>query len=225
LAAVKIVEAAKGLVGLPESEFKQKIHRVDLQTVKELGDKIIGIVDFNDSALKKGGRIIVHAGVSDQLDQFKRREAGLPGMLTQFAKQVSQDLPDAFAWTLSVLYLPQVGYMFQVPTKPGMDDPLANFGIEGWEYIFEDDDHTFFKTEQCREMDENLGDIHTVIVDREVEISAPAACTHSADRIEHTKLTGDGSFQFTCYRVRLFRGNMLFGTRARPSPSWTACSR
>lgn len=69
------------------------------------------------------------------------------------------------------MYLPQIGYLFRVPTKEGMQDPLSYYGIEGWTFVFTDQEHTYFKTDQCRQIDSNVGDIQTFITDREVEIS------------------------------------------------------
>ncbi len=96
---------------------------------------------------------------------------------TELAIEVADVLPAEFAETVQVIYLPQVGYLFKIPTKPGMDDPLEHFGVEGWDWVFTDDEHTYFKTEQCKEIDDNVGDLHSIIIDREVEISKPNRAT------------------------------------------------
>lgn len=66
---------------MPNSDLKGRIHAIDHEAIKELGDNIVAVIDFNDSALQKGGRVIVHTGVSDELDEYKRRKAGLTDML------------------------------------------------------------------------------------------------------------------------------------------------
>jgi hypothetical protein len=93
LAAVKIVEATKNLVGLGQSELRDKINKIDIESIKEVGDNSIGVVDFAESAARKGGRVVVRAGVSEQLDESKRREAGLGPML------VSQSTP--LSWLMT----------------------------------------------------------------------------------------------------------------------------
>ncbi len=81
MAAVRILETAKGLVGFGECELRDKLFRVDTNEIKELGDNINGVVDFAESGIVKGGRIVVQMGVSDQLDGCKRRHAALEPML------------------------------------------------------------------------------------------------------------------------------------------------
>jgi DNA mismatch repair protein MSH5 len=91
----------------------------------------------------------------------------------KLAEAVTEQIPSTFAETLKIMYIPQVGYLFQVPTKPGMEDTAKNWGMDGWVWSFEDDQCTYFKTDQCRDLDGNIGDLTTIIIDREVEIGRP----------------------------------------------------
>lgn len=100
-------------------------------------------------------------------------------MQDELAKAVSAQLPSGFTDELEVIYLPQVGYLFRVDSRKGMDDPLRYYGLEGWDLTFKDESGHYFKTEQCRDIDSNVGDLQSFITDREVEISEHPCCRQS----------------------------------------------
>ncbi|CAG8587142.1 7126_t:CDS:10, partial [Dentiscutata heterogama] len=124
-------------------------------------------IDFDESV--KEGRIVVKPHVDEELDHMKRTYDGLDDFLFEVAREISSSIPTEFASTLNVIYFPQLGYLVTVPLKPEWRDE-EDFKIDGLYYQFSTATTVYYKNDRMRELDEYLGDIHGLIVDREIEI-------------------------------------------------------
>ncbi|CAG8717154.1 11818_t:CDS:10, partial [Dentiscutata erythropus] len=124
-------------------------------------------IDFDESV--KEGRIVVKLHVDEELDHMKRTYDGLDDFLFEVAREISSSIPTEFASTLNVIYFPQLGYLVTVPLKPEWRDE-EDFKIDGLYYQFSTATTVYYKNDRMRELDEYLGDIHGLIVDREIEI-------------------------------------------------------
>ncbi|CAG8786426.1 15533_t:CDS:10, partial [Racocetra persica] len=87
----------------------------------------------------------------------------------EVAREISTSIPTESASTLNVIYFPQLGYLVTVPLKPEWKDE-EDFKIDGLYYQFSTATTVYYKNDKMKELDEYLGDIHGLIVDREIEI-------------------------------------------------------
>lgn len=126
--------------------------------------------------------MMIHYGISDQLDTLKHHYFGLPDLLTQAVAQEMQRIPRAFTGLLgpatawSITYLPQVGFMVRVQGGPLPESvseflPDYEFGFEGPAGEGEEGEESwYYKCEVTEELNQQYGDILHRIKDLEVSI-------------------------------------------------------
>ncbi|KAF9533174.1 DNA mismatch repair protein MutS [Crepidotus variabilis] len=147
---------------------RQLIEVLDVAAFKEIGIKINDIIDWEESSTND--RVCVRPNVDEDLDNRKHVYHGIDSVLSNVAEQVSQTVPSSYATSLNVVYFPQLGYLICVPmtdewrTEPGIQP------LEGWTFQFSSDEHVYFKSAEMHDMDHHIGDLHSTIVDRELEI-------------------------------------------------------
>lgn len=61
-----------------------------------------------------------------------------------------------------MIYFPQLGYLIATP-----NDMLHP---SDWELQFQTDSNSYYKNDKMRDLDQELGDIHGMIVDREIDV-------------------------------------------------------
>ena len=85
------------------------------------------------------------------------------------AVQVCPDLPRQWHPKLNVVYFPQLGYLISLPLQ---DPSIVNQDYEsaGLEFQFSTESTAFFKNSKMHDLDESLGDLHSIICDQEIEI-------------------------------------------------------
>ncbi|KAJ2963596.1 hypothetical protein NQZ79_g1389 [Umbelopsis isabellina] len=82
------------------------------------------------------------------------------------AKNIKSTVPQFVAMELDVVYFPQIGYLITIPSRI----KRSALREEEFQFQFTANDTNYFKNRPTRELDEKLGDIHGLIVDREIEI-------------------------------------------------------
>jgi len=120
---------------------------------------------------------------------MKRVFNGLPDLLNQVARKLSEKVPSDLQGSLNVVYFPQIGFLVTVPIAPTTGAAVFNGSFEDpWECMFSTElvqirlfsiermltatrDQVYFKNSQVREMDNHFGDLYGMISDREIEIS------------------------------------------------------
>ncbi|KAI8852164.1 muts domain V-domain-containing protein [Chytridium lagenaria] len=107
---------------------------------------------------------------------------GMDDLLSLAAREVVHTVPPKYARTLNVIYFPQLGYLITLPFDDNMEEE-SDFEIPGLFYQFCTESSVFFKSEEMYEMDRTIGDIHSMIVDKEMEI---------VQRLKDTVLTFSG---------------------------------
>ncbi|KAI8819391.1 muts domain V-domain-containing protein [Fimicolochytrium jonesii] len=146
----------------------QKMNEVcNVQELKSVGSLINNVVDFDASVNE--ARFVVKPHVDDELDEMKRTYHGLDDLLSQVAHELGDIIPPEFATSMNVIYFPQLGYLITIPLKEGMTNQ-EDFVIEGLHFQFCTSNTVYYKSDRMFELDETIGDIHSIIVDREIEI-------------------------------------------------------
>ncbi|BFZ65463.1 chaperone ATPase hsp78 [Saitoella coloradoensis] len=146
----------------------------DIPALTTLGTLLTSTIDFDTSTLEH--RTVIARGVDDELDNMKHVYDGLDSMLAQAAAQLAERVPREVAGVLNVIYFPQLGYLITVPAADGEEGGGEGGGGgslwegEGWEFQFNTATCFYYKSVEMRELDEYFGDIHGLIVDREIEL-------------------------------------------------------
>ncbi|KAG0825394.1 hypothetical protein G6F19_009838 [Rhizopus arrhizus] len=139
-------------------------------------------IDFESS--KREGRIVIKENVNAELDFLKKRYESLDDYLLEVAQEIGATLPVGFGAALNVVYFPQLGYLITLPkycrtsengnqsahssitaTSENTYDSLFGFNLQ-----FTTADNLYYKNARTRELDETIGDIYTIIIDKEIEI-------------------------------------------------------
>ncbi|KAG0369964.1 MutS protein msh5 [Gamsiella multidivaricata] len=154
------------LVGGPPiiQEMHQQFVVKDLMAI---GTFIEDVLDFDESVIE--GRCTVKHNVDEELDRMRQTYRGLDSFLSEIAKEISLTIPSDFTSTINVIYFPQLGYLITVPMNPNWKTD-QDFHLEGLSYQFSTESTVYYKNSAMRELDEHLGDIHGLIVDREIDI-------------------------------------------------------
>ncbi|KIK69506.1 hypothetical protein GYMLUDRAFT_66815 [Collybiopsis luxurians FD-317 M1] len=146
---------------------------LDISCFREIGTRINDIIDWEESA--EARRVCVRPHIDEELDNRKHVYHGIDTVLSKVAERISQAVPPSYASSLNVVYFPQLGFLICVPMQ---DDWRSEAGVQildGWSFQvirrqYYDPSHVYFKSQEMHDMDTHIGDLHSLIVDREIEI-------------------------------------------------------
>ncbi|KAG0036136.1 MutS protein msh5 [Podila clonocystis] len=170
--SIKIHNLSQDFV-LHDSPILQQI-QVQFAThdLMDVATMINSILDFDESVIE--GRCVVKHNVDEHLDEMRRTYQGLDSFLSQIAMEISQTIPTEFTHAINVIYFPQLGYLIAVPMNANWQTP-EDYELEGLSFQFKTEHTVYYKNDKMRrkwreKLDENLGDLHGLIVDREIDI-------------------------------------------------------
>lgn len=143
-------------------------HVLDLRSLKEIGNVINKTIDWEESAEME--RICIRPHIDEELDNRKHAYCGIDSVLSKVAQQISQAVPAEYATSLNVVYFPQLGFLITVPMLEEWTSDAGIKVLEGWSFQFSSESHVYFKSEEMHDMDHHIGDLHSAIVDREIEL-------------------------------------------------------
>ncbi|KAL1760365.1 DNA mismatch repair protein MutS [Schizophyllum commune] len=174
--ATMIREALTELHGAGQIEVVKKLFGVlDAAAFHEVGCKVNDIIEWDEST--EAGRVCVRMGIDEELDNRKHVYNGIDSVLSNIAEQISQTVPAEYAESLNVVYFPQLGFLVCVPMLEEWKDEQGIQVMDGWTFqaspVIADEftrTHVYFKSEEMHDMDVHIGDLHSLIVDREIEI-------------------------------------------------------
>ncbi|KAF4590716.1 MutS protein msh5 [Pleurotus pulmonarius] len=142
---------------------KKLIEALEVTSFKELGTAI----DWEESA--STGRVCVRPQIDEELDSRKHVYYGIDAVLSQVAGDICSKVPERYT-SLNVVYFPQLGYLICVPMLEDWKGEGGIEAIDGWVFQFSSNDYVYFKSQEMRDMDTHIGDLHSAIVDREIEV-------------------------------------------------------
>ncbi|KAF5315435.1 hypothetical protein D9619_007366 [Psilocybe cf. subviscida] len=147
---------------------KKLIDVLDISAFKEIGSKINDMIDWEESALN--GRECVRPNIDEDLDNRKHVYHGIDSLLSTVAQEISRSVPSGYATSLNVVYFPQLGYLICTPMLEEWRTEAGIQPLDGWTFQFSSDSYVYFKSQEMHDMDTHIGDLHSTIVDRELEI-------------------------------------------------------
>ncbi|KAI9139130.1 muts domain V-domain-containing protein [Paraphysoderma sedebokerense] len=166
--AMKILNLSRDING-PASIMSKIREKFDVEILRNVGTFINDVIDFDESINEN--RMVVKPNIDPPLDDLKRTYAGLDSFLSTVAESLSTTIPSRYATSLNVIYFPQLGFLVTTPLTDDMierneyDIPETDL-----EYQFCTGVNGYYKNGRMRELDEHIGDIHGLIVDKEIEI-------------------------------------------------------
>ena len=120
----------------------------------------------------ENGSFCVKPCVDDDLDNFKRRQHGLPDLLTVVADEEITRLPREVGGC-NVCYIPHVGYLVAIPFKQAVAEQGFDYkNIPGYTFMFENNGSMHYRSECTESLDEKLGDVALDITQIETQIQA-----------------------------------------------------
>ncbi|KAJ3340321.1 MutS protein msh5 [Gonapodya sp. JEL0774] len=132
---------------------------IDVSALREVGSFVNEVVDFEESTTE--GRVSIKRGLDEELDELKRRYEGMGSLLASGMFHLS-----IHHLGLKTIEIKQLGYLIAAPKPPGHNEIRE---IEGLSFQFVTEASIYYKNDQMRQMDQEWGDIHSLIVDSEIE--------------------------------------------------------
>ncbi|KAL9071237.1 MAG: hypothetical protein Q9157_005541 [Trypethelium eluteriae] len=172
--ALKIRDVFQELIGAEELPIRHKImEKFEGYHFAQVGRRISEIIDFEESA--ENHRTVIQRGIDDRLDEMKRRFDGIEILLSSVADHISTGVPQALGANLNVIFFPQIGFLIAMGLDAATGEPVYDGSVDDpWERIFTTNDIAYFKNSKMTAMDEDLGDIYSVIcgivTHREIEL-------------------------------------------------------
>lgn len=162
------------------------VSRVDIRALTEIIELIRSAIDLTPNrsghtAGVRGARVTLLGGVDGQLDELRARYNNLGPYLTRFTEELALSLPEAYwGWKLSCIFYPGVGYLVAVKVPPLADDELSPWTSHpseqrlllphGWTEVLRTTEALFCRTAETSVLDEELGDMHAAIIQREESV-------------------------------------------------------
>ncbi|KAG7088348.1 hypothetical protein E1B28_012352 [Marasmius oreades] len=141
---------------------------LDIASFRDVGTRINEIIDWEESI--EAQRVCVRPHIDEELDNRKHVYHGIASVLSKVAEQISQTVPEDYATTLNVVYFPQLGFLICVPLREEWQSEEDIKTMNGWTFQFSSESQVYFKSQEMHDMDSHIGDLHSLIVDREIEI-------------------------------------------------------
>ncbi|THV00846.1 hypothetical protein K435DRAFT_750810 [Dendrothele bispora CBS 962.96] len=147
---------------------KKVISALDIVKFRDIGTRINDIIDWEESA--ESGRVCVRPRIDEELDKRKHVYHGIDSILSKVAERICQAVPSDYASTLNIVYFPQLGFLICVPMREEWSTESGIQVLDGWSFQFSSESHVYFKSQEMHDMDAYIGDLHSLVVDREIEI-------------------------------------------------------
>ncbi|KAI9494539.1 DNA mismatch repair protein MutS [Zychaea mexicana] len=140
------------------------LNTIDTGILRNVGTAIDEVLDFHQSKIE--GRLVVKDNYDADLDHLRETYSGLDAILLSVSQEISYNMSPNIAPLCNVVYFPQLGYLITLPIH-------LEYSIDprwGFELQFKTAENLYFKDVKTKELDEVLGDIHAMIIDKEIEL-------------------------------------------------------
>ncbi|KZL80976.1 domain v [Colletotrichum incanum] len=158
--------------------FRQIIEATPVAIIKNVGELVRATVDFEET--KASSRISVRWNVNHKLDKLKQTYHGLDFFLGEVSTSLTRELPEwARKYVTGCVFWPQFGFLTVVSLLS--DTGEAGYKGQGmaddrWEQQFVANGNVYYKNKSMLELDSQIGDTYSRILDLEVEILHSLAC-------------------------------------------------
>ncbi|KZT60301.1 hypothetical protein CALCODRAFT_492631 [Calocera cornea HHB12733] len=158
-----------GISGAKEVEIVRKLlASLEVASFRDMATLVNETIDWDASELEC--RVAVRPRVDEALDNVRHIYHGLDSLMSRVALELSRHIPPQFASELNVCYYPQLGYLITIPLRPEWQGEEDFQCMEGWSFQFMTEEKVYFKSQEMKDMDQQIGDVYTSMMDREIEI-------------------------------------------------------
>ncbi|KAI0508600.1 putative MSH5 protein [Xylaria bambusicola] len=177
--SLQLRESLRVLPDAKSVDIIQKVIQIiDPIQIRQVGELITETIDPEQSVDR--GRIAVKQGIDADLDERKRAYDGMESFLATVITKLQSTVPEwARKYVKNCIFFPQLGFLTVVSINP--QTGKGNYDGEGlnetWMCMFIADGSAYYKNQQMKELDEELGDLYCMIIDREIEIIHQLAVT------------------------------------------------
>jgi DNA mismatch repair protein MSH5 len=145
-------------------QFFSELHlQCNVEALIDLRERINRILDSELMMENKGSFVVIHHGFHEQLDAWKEEYECLEDTLREVAKDLFHKHGQLDG--LSVVFIPEVGYLVELE-----ENLISHAQITlpcDFERIFVQDSNIYFKCDEMRDLDEDIGDLDGIIKDTE----------------------------------------------------------
>ncbi|KAL0080660.1 muts domain V-domain-containing protein [Phycomyces blakesleeanus] len=145
----------------PQLPIISKIQAIDKHLLRTLGTDINDTIDFGQSSTEN--RVVVNTRINKDLDLLKKKYEALDDYLLSITQDMSADMPIGIGAMLNVVYFPQLGFLVTLPYT------ITSYPKD-FELQFTTGENLYFKNPKTKELDQDIGDVHAMMIDKEVEI-------------------------------------------------------
>ncbi|VEU35637.1 unnamed protein product [Pseudo-nitzschia multistriata] len=150
------------------SFFSELCIECNVEVMIDLRERITNTIDSELTLEEKGASVVIRHGFHEQLDGWKEQYECLEETLAEAAKDLYHKYGQQLDG-LTVIFIPQVGYLVglnETLVLRTLKDPTSPLPPD-FEQIFVQDGEVFFKCDEMRRMDEEIGDLDGLIKDTE----------------------------------------------------------
>ncbi|SAM04069.1 hypothetical protein [Absidia glauca] len=166
---IKIDNLLRLLTTPVDSPIVEKfMNLVDVELLTRIGKYINDNITFEESQLE--GRLTIKKGIDRDLDLLRSKYEALDNYLLQVAHEISAPLPVDIGHLLNVVYFPQLGYLLTLPSTAHDYFAQNAFLYDGCTLQFTTQENCYYKIDRMRDMDEEIGDLHGMIIDKQIEL-------------------------------------------------------
>ena len=115
---------------------------------------------------EEDGRVRIINGIDQDLDDMKIQYNDLDRILQETTRLIVSKLPET-EQIFNTVYIPQLGFL--VSREEDIESE-ALFVSDEWQEVFRTSTNVYYKSEEVLLLDQEYGDIYTLINDREIEI-------------------------------------------------------
>ncbi|EJU03123.1 hypothetical protein DACRYDRAFT_50578, partial [Dacryopinax primogenitus] len=165
-------ESVLDLVSIPGAKDVEIVRKLlgslEVAAFREMATLINETIDWDASELEC--RVVVRPRVDEALDNVRHIYHGLDSLMSRIALEISRHVPPQFASELNVCYYPQLGYLITIPLRDEWQGEADFQAMPGWAVQFTTEEKVYFKSQEMKDMDQQIGDVYTSMMDREIEI-------------------------------------------------------
>lgn len=137
-----------------------------VSAVNQIALTIESIINFEDSNLLK--KIVMKREVDPELDRLRDSYDYIEKSMAIVAAEISKSIPN-ISLPINVMYFPQLGYLIVVDAACLMEVKYFVDQKE-WDCLFSTETHSYYKSDDTKQMDREYGDLYGLICDHEIEI-------------------------------------------------------
>ena len=149
--------------------FRNFLDVFDGPIMNSLLEMINSTIDWNTESLDPQ-TVSVVPEVDSQLAEYRATYNDMEIILDSAAKEISKKLNNVVAETITVAYIPQLGFLAALDSSGETNEFIDEDITSSWFEVFSTGSTKYFKNETVERLDSQFGDVYSLICDAEIDI-------------------------------------------------------